>query len=286
MKVDNLKISTPLKWLTDAFSKENSESKKSNQNRFDFLDAYRGSLALIVVIAHSQNGIDCPFLTSILHLSQKYSISGFFLLSSFLLTYRLLKDFHKPNSSILLCIIQYFIRRFFRVYLLFALFTWAAIEGPELFAGYGRYEDPVQILTLGYAGLNHLWTIAPEVKFYFLIPLTCLCFYALGDRLSPLLLIAASLWSLYDQIYNAFALKPDDIYSYSHQAYFLRNHFSVFWIGSQLAMAFFIAERSEWFMTWIKQDGVQSFMNYTSLFIAAYALIFHTEIGNKIIDYS
>lgn len=124
-------------WVKSVFNESSSNSSASNKrtNRFEFLDAYRGSLALIVVVAHAKEGLSCIFLDVVGNLAQKYSISGFFLLSSFLLTYRLLKDLHKQNSSIILAVLKYFIRRFCRIYLVFALFVWLAIYGPEFFSG-------------------------------------------------------------------------------------------------------------------------------------------------------
>ena len=137
------------------------EKITNRETRFDFLDGYRGSLALFVVIAHAPKHSSCPFLQSFSLIVDRYSISGFFLLSSFLLTYRLLKDFHKPNSNIALSILQYSIRRFFRIYVVVTVFAIGAVHGPKIFAGdqYGRYNSVLTILTLGPTGLNNLWTI-------------------------------------------------------------------------------------------------------------------------------
>lgn len=282
---EKVQIQADIIWLKEAIVKE-TPKKSSQTNKFEFLDGYRGSMALIVTIAHAKEGLNCIFLNGIGNLAQKYCISGFFLLSAFLLTYRLINDIHKANSSTILLTIQYFIRRFFRIYIVFALFSWAAIYGPEFFAGYtlGRYEDIVNILSLEYVGLNHLWTIAPEIKFYFLIPLICFLFYA-AKRFQFIVLALCIAWTLYDQIFNYFNLKPDDIFSYSKHSHLLRNHFAVFLIGSELGMAFFIAKKSDRFIKWTKEDKIQNIMNYLSLLIAFYALIFHTETFNKTHDY-
>lgn len=104
-------------------------------HRFDFLDGYRGTLALIVVMGHSCDGPDGKFFQIFASGSQKYAISGFFLLSAFLLTYRLLIDFYKENSSKILSILKYFIRRFFRIYVAYAFFVCLVTYGPRFFSG-------------------------------------------------------------------------------------------------------------------------------------------------------
>lgn len=101
-------------------------------NRFNFLDGYRGSLALVVIISHSCQSPESMILANF---SQKYAISGFFLLSSFLLTYRLLNDFYKKKSYKIFAILQYLIRRFFRIYIIYVLFVLLVKNGPKFFAG-------------------------------------------------------------------------------------------------------------------------------------------------------
>ena len=180
-------------------------------NRFDFLDGYRGSLALIVVISHSYNGIDCRILRTLASGSQKYAVVGFFLLSSFLLTFRLLKDFYQEKSSKLLIVLCYFIRRFFRIYVVYVLFACLVIYGPKFFAGYsyGHFTPISQIIILGFPGITHLWTIPPEIKYYFFIPMICACFYIM-KRFSTLFFGLCLAWIIYDQRYNALSLNIDD----------------------------------------------------------------------------
>ena len=82
---------------------------------FDYLDTYRGLCAVSVIIGHS-NG----FLGEFKIISPFYfGVVNFFLLSSFLLTYRLIIQFENAalnRASILQTIINYFISRFFRIY--------------------------------------------------------------------------------------------------------------------------------------------------------------------------
>lgn len=125
-----------LKWLRKRFVNNiDTEEKKKQDHRFEFLDAYRGTLILIVVIAQAKEGIDMVFLNGIENIAQMYSIAGFFLLSSFLLTYRMLIQLHKPKSMVSFTVSVYAIRRFFRVYLIFVGFAFIARYGPRIFTG-------------------------------------------------------------------------------------------------------------------------------------------------------
>lgn len=277
-------------WLKDLLIRDVETTKQKDEpNRFDFLDGYRGSLALIVALAHAKGSIDCLFLEGLANLSQRYCISGFFLLSSFLLTYKLIKDLQKSEISSI-PILQYFTRRFFRVYLVFALFAWTAIYGSEFVAGYtyGKYTDFSQVLLLGYPGPNHLWTIAPEIKFYFLIPIICLLFTVSSSvkQFGPVVVFGVCVsWTIYDQLFNFFHLTPDDLFSYSKHTYLLKNHFSVFLVGSELAMGFYLSEQSEVCLAFAKKERIQQGMNYLSLVIAGFALIYYNDSINKSFDY-
>lgn len=221
-------------------------------------------------------------------LSQKYSIAGFFMLSAFLLTYRLLKDFNKPNSNVLLFTLQYAVRRFFRIYVVVAIFATAAVYGPPVFAGYqyGRYNSLFTILTLGFPGLNNLWTIPGEVKYYFMIPLICLMFY--GARGYELHLLGCSiLWTAYDHFFNFFEISwKRGIDCTNGKSNLLSNHFFVFFVGSQLAVAFFVIEQNEILMKWIQQYRVKTTLSFLSLAVAVYALLFQTEIYNHRFDHT
>lgn len=211
-------------------------------------------------------------------MSQKYGISGFFLLSSFLLTYRLIKDFYKPNSNIILCVLQYFIRRFFRIYVVVVLFTIAAVHGPHFFEGFqiGAFLGVKPILLLQYPGHTVLWTICPEIRYYFVIPFICLIFYSM-KCLKPLLFIAGVTWTAYDQSYNFFGISWDDGVTCGHNKnYALKYHFFVFFIGTLFAMAYFLVEQYELFMAWIKNFKVQIVIIMLSLAVASYSVYYHS----------
>lgn len=95
---------------------------------FKFLDAFRGMMALFIVVNHSSGhlGYTDDFARIIIHLTSGLGMSGFFLLSSFLLTYRLYDEMDKIASvnykQYTLVIGKYFIRRFMRIYLVYFVY--------------------------------------------------------------------------------------------------------------------------------------------------------------------
>jgi hypothetical protein len=75
--------------------------------KWSFLNGYRGFLAIWVVIAHVAREYTMferhPFFQFPLQSVGFISVSGFFVLSAFLLTYRLLKDLSNPSTSLADC---------------------------------------------------------------------------------------------------------------------------------------------------------------------------------------
>ena len=160
--------------------------------RFKFLDSIRGMCALIVMIVHAQgllksiqtNGLLKRFdsffdsmLKFVSNYSHAFAVNGFFLLSSFLLTYRLIDDFSKTNNSIRMMfkvIVKFFIRRLFRVYLPYLVFCSAVAINSKYAGGDLNYASWLNMVTLKETGSNPLWTVPPEIKFYALLPVICM----------------------------------------------------------------------------------------------------------------
>jgi len=104
------------------------QGDKTSHIHFLFLDSVRGLAALFVVIGHSFSisgisskcGNDDVFRT-IGQLITPCALSVFFLLSSFLLTFRLHSELQKASSlkDLSLTICKYLVRRICRIYLVF-----------------------------------------------------------------------------------------------------------------------------------------------------------------------
>ncbi len=151
----------------------NEESNK----KIDFLDGYRGTLGLWVLVGHTNLLINGPGMDPFGH---HIGVNGFFILSSFLLTYRLLDELISKSESLretTLIITKYFIRRFFRIYVPFVVTVTLIKEKPIFGGGFGYPSSWYDLVTLKYPAGNHLWTIAPEIKYYAVIPIFCLSFW-------------------------------------------------------------------------------------------------------------
>ena len=142
--------------------------------RFDFLDGYRGLMAWSVVLEHFVGFNNLVGDYEIVHRFGVFTgVTGFFILSSFLLTYRLLTELQNAKSikEVFLIIAKYFIRRFFRVYAVFFIFSFAnqyILENLKC-PNRAKFNSVYDLVTLGNTGSNHLWTIPIEIKYYFLI---------------------------------------------------------------------------------------------------------------------
>jgi len=172
---------------------------------FEFLNGFRGFCALWVVLAHSicwkqDKSVDSfQFIFGVM--AQTVAVNGFFILSSFLLTYRLLVDITK-HKSIFLCITIYFIRRLFRIYFVYVLFCTLLKFGPKFIGGYFNYNQNLyyytswtDLISLNYTGKNHLWTIPPEVIYYFVLPIVPILYKNITLKFKLLLIITLILIS-------------------------------------------------------------------------------------------
>ena len=156
-------------------------SSDSGTGTFEFLDGFRGVLALWVLIHHLLLEGDLKYFDLTGYF---IGVVGFFNLSSFLLTYRLLCQFNETTDNDLkkssLITIKYLIRRFFRIYVPFVFFVFLIFFVSRKFGGFYKFENSFfMIISLQSAGYTHLWTIAPEIKYYFFIPLFTFITYKL-----------------------------------------------------------------------------------------------------------
>lgn len=216
-----------------------TETNNKVKSQFEYLDGLRGSYCLAVLFYHASGYHsfiynEFRFFAAI---GPFYGVIGFFVLSSFLLTYRLLCDLTHESvntlSKINVIIQKYFIRRFFRVYVPFFVYSF------YYFIFVSEKNFLISTLTLEYAGETHLWTIAPEIKYYLFIPLFCLTF-VMANRLQKkyfpsLLLITYALLLFLIQYYNLFNISRN----FFETPWLLHKRFSVFFSGSILAVIVF-----------------------------------------------
>ncbi len=168
-------------------------------------------------------------------------VDGFFVLSAFLLTYRLLIDFENANTIklSLLRLVQYAIRRFFRIYLVFVVFWTACHYGPSIARGYyknqfGGYSEYLSGILLHYPGDNHIWAIPLEIKYYFCIPIISFI-AAKCDRYWIWLCSFLILLVILFENVNPLNFVQDDFY-YFLNAHRLSLRFTIFFTGSILGI--------------------------------------------------
>lgn len=142
-------ISKMLEFVKDYFNF--SPSKNTVVSRFDYLDGFRGFLAILVVFQHSQSDFELQDdYRLFISIGNFIGVSGFFALSSFLLTYRLLKDFDKAKTAREECLIilKYAIKRFFRIYLTFFVYVTFIQIDPKFFGGKFNFSSWYSLVTL------------------------------------------------------------------------------------------------------------------------------------------
>jgi peptidoglycan/LPS O-acetylase OafA/YrhL len=147
------------------------------------LDALRGICLSLVLATHffgtSRLPIDSPDLNNIWRnfwILGSFGVTGFFVLSAYLLTSNFLND-ATFNTK---CVKQYYARRALRIlplyYLIFSVaICYTAISGKLAFSHIHHYliftanQEAYKWADVGILG--HLWSICVEVQFYILLPL-------------------------------------------------------------------------------------------------------------------
>jgi peptidoglycan/LPS O-acetylase OafA/YrhL len=149
---------------------------KAPQAKVLFLDGIRGLAAMMVVVQHSEEFVPELHLGSV-------AVDAFFILSSFLLTWLFMKKSTKlleqgaGARTWMFALADYFQKRFFRVYPLFAVtaFVLSRLD----FENQQRYfivakegeVDLFKMLTFEYEQRYHVfWTLPLEISYYFIIP--------------------------------------------------------------------------------------------------------------------
>lgn len=247
--------------------------QKPNKSRFNFIDGYRGSLAFVVLAAHSITHYQCEIVNLVIGLAQNYGVAGFFMLSAFLLTYRLLNELQNISEPkrVVLSIAKFFIRRFTRIYLYYIMFyvfysnvpPYFALSPPQKFK-----EKLIEIILLRPSEGNHLWTIHYELKYYFFIPIYCIIARLL-NRCQVFLFIFSFLCTVF-YLLSFFFITSFESYLLvaliPFQYYFLM--FFIFFLGSLVGHGLYIIEKYPKISETLKHGCIKFVFNHLSLFIA------------------
>ena len=217
-----------------------NETLLSSGAKILFLDGLRGTAALCVVMTHMRRMSDV-FIGAT-------GVDGFFVLSSFLLTMIFMKKSIKmitDNASYRkwgYTLADYFSRRFFRVYPLFALLGITLWLMPSeyryrYFVGKSRSFNLFLMLTFHPEHRYFLlWTLPLEISYYFILPAFVLAVLKLG-RFWWMPFIPLYVWIIHEGLYttrNNYYVQP------------LSRHLPTFVAGSMSAVIFVKLD------TWIK----------------------------------
>lgn len=241
----------------------------------NFLTGLRGSFALWVILHHSTDyfGFKGDYRIAV-PLGLSIGVYGFFMLSAFLLTHRLYNEFKKSDGSrkrLLLITIKYFIRRFYRIYVPFFILSTLIWLDPTHFRGWAAFASWKSMVTLQSSGVNFLWTIAPEIKYYFFIPLFTLCMYMTGKYSRHCILIL----SFVTIIIDFFSLIERDNKDMGNLAmgYRLSLRFTIFFRGSLLGILYNdIAPDSQVLNTKIIASFKEKYVGYILLILYLYGI--------------
>jgi len=148
-------------------------------------------------------------------LSSDKAVDIFFLISSFLLSYGLLKVYHKQQS---ISIKRFYLHRFFRIYPLFlvALLLYGLADPHKLFTeGWYSLLFIENIFSKGIIPVQ--WSLSIEVQFYLVLPFLILF---LAKRRSPIIwlsvLIALSVWVRFWFAYQTPQIHQTPWYEFIH----------------------------------------------------------------------
>nr|WP_284048190.1 acyltransferase [Marinobacter sp. ATCH36] len=188
------------------------------------LDGFRMIAVMAVVLAHS--GVGSYFF------SARHGVAGFFVLSGFLITWLLLKEYEKAGTVSLK---NFYIRRSLRIFPAYYVFLLVSISW-DLFRGNDDIHEailPGLFYFMNYhnaleghssSSLAHLWSLAIEEQFYLIWPVLFLLLmgkckqYALGFLLvvsGVVMLWRSFSFSILDfgnsYAYNAFDTRFDNL---------------------------------------------------------------------------
>ena len=221
------------------------ESITLSSKKFGFLDSYRGFLAWTVALDHASNHFKAPEDYQMFSWWGHYTgVMGFFILSSFLLTYKMQHDFDvaKSRQQLILIVLQFMIKRFFRIYIVvfvFCLLNYFVTYNYSCFnviISIRNFSDLIDILGMEVSGkYGHLWTIPVEIKYYFYIPLICFGFKLAKNRWRILWSITA-VFTASAEYFNFMDFSPE--HYEGNYWNFLRYRFSIFFAASLMAVIF------------------------------------------------
>ena len=218
------------------------ESKKLPRRKFQInsLDGLRGLAILLVFLSHTSN--EEVYFLPFANLSGvgKSGVFLFFVLSSFLLTLQFIRNLEKGININYL--INYFFRRFWRIYPIYILFLSFALITSLTLWKILNWEQPsgipfilsisefYQQLILA-EGRGVTWSILVEFRYYFILPVIALTYFVIfKNKLFPSAILTTILIIISQVFYP-----PSESIANDPR---LGPYLPIFLIGSLLALTF------------------------------------------------
>ena len=223
--------------------------KRSRLSRFEYLDGYRGFLVVVVILQHLQHANRMRGEYMIFQRTGTYiGVVGFFVLSAFLLTYRLFHLYVTIPSGASLPVrcfhivrltVRFFIGRFFRVYMPYLVYV-SLVKGvsERIFGAYyseGRinFRRPwIEYVKLNVYDFTHLWTMPVELRFYLAYPVLPLLFALIPHRLW-IVTWTAIMWM------GTYMRKSEFFYHEMYNYPYYLTFYYEFFVGAMLGILFY-----------------------------------------------
>ncbi len=208
--------------------------------QLDALDGLRGLAVLLVFLSHTSNAKIYLFPHADFSGVGKSGVFLFFVLSSFLLTLPFIKKGSAAINRTFL--VNYGLRRFFRIYPLYFLYLLLALITTMTLWKIIGYKTPIGLpFTLSFQqflaqlllmqGKGVTWSILVEFRYYFILPILALTYSAvLRNRLLPSVLLTIVLIILTQLIWPQAESGDDEAR--------LGPYLPVFFMGSLLAVIY------------------------------------------------
>ena len=228
-------------------------------------------MAISVVLQHTVKAFQMSGEYGIFRsLGSYFAVPSFFVLSSFLLTYKLLDSINKStkDNEINEIIVKYLIRRFFRIYIPYVIYCTFVSMNLTISTKYGyKYESWYNLVKLNKIGSNHLWTILPECKYYLFIPIFTIITFKL-KKFNFIWILLVLIMMFLVEIFNILGLKCIDIPFPKGQNLFYV--FQIFLNGSLLSLIYYKLQNNSSEFSFVKK--VNHLLSYFTFIIFLYGL--------------
>ena len=200
--------------------KKKHEKFAKRTDYFDYMDGFRGFCSATVIIGHylGVNSLQGDYRI-FYGLGHEIGVMGFFVMSSFLLTYLFVKELVKTLEKHRECLsarnslkiffklaTKYAIKRFFRIYvplLVFIMMYWARnVIGFDVMGPW--YQDKLsyfKMITLNDFSHTHLWTLSVQCRYYAIIPFMCFIVVKL-KRIAAITILSMASFVLLNEKHN------------------------------------------------------------------------------------